>query len=550
MIKELHIQNLAVIQDSTLDLDSPYLALVGETGAGKSLIVDSLSLLRGDKAEKALIRDGEKEATVAALFTLSDAERKSLSLPEDVVDDEGSLVLKRTISLAGSGRCHVNGVPCSLKELKDIGSRLVDIHSQGENDAILDDRMSLFYVDSYGEKEIAALKNAYRDEYRLLLRKKDEYADFLREGKELDEDYLRFQIAEIEKYGLKEDEIESLEREAKDLQETAQLEESFARVGETSRLQEGDISDVVSALLSALRPLTKGPLSEEAGKAIDSGRSFLSAIALLKENYRLLDLDPARLDSINERLFSLKGLQRKYGKTTAQILDRLNDYKAKLNCVIDFQGEKERREDEIAKAKKQCLLLAESLSQARKTAAASLSAAIGKEMGDLGLLRDGFEVRFTSTELGPEGIDKAVFFIRLNKGLEAAELKKAASGGEGSRLMLALKSVLNHLSPRDVIVLDEIDAGVSGKAASLMAKKIRTLSKDSQVLVVSHLAQVVASSKDAIQVTKKIKDGKTVVEAKRLDEEGRIDEIARMISGKELTPAAKEQARELQKEYR
>ena len=129
-------------------------------------------------------------------------------------------------------------------------------------------------------------------------------------------------------------------------------------------------------------------------------------------------------------------------------------------------------------------------------------------------------------------------------------MKKAASGGEGSRLMLALKSVLNHLSPRDVIVLDEIDAGVSGKAASLMAKKIRTLSKDSQVLVVSHLAQVVASSKDSIQVTKKIKDGKTVVEAKRLDEEGRIDEIARMISGKELTPAAKEQARELQKEYR
>lgn len=549
MIKELSIQNLAVIENASLDLDSPYLSLLGETGAGKSLIVDSLLLLSGNKADKSVIRQGKKEAVVSALFSFDEKERKNYPALEGKLDEEGNLVLKRILSLNGTGRCYINGAISSLKELKDIGSLLIDIHSQGENSAILKEEKALFFVDSY-DKSIAPLLADYKDSYELLTKEKKSYEAFLLEHKELDGEYLRFQIQEIEKMDLKENEIEDLEKESRELKGIARLRENYDRMKEKEDLAEGNLLDLLSTFLVTLRPFADSPLSQQAELASTKGREFLLAMDDLQESYQDLDSDPDRIDTINARLFALKGLQRKYGKTTEEILSKLQEYREKLSLLEDFDGEKERREKRISELTRISDKKAEILSKARKESAEKLSCAIGKEMADLGLLKDGFSIHFEEKELSSTGKDVVTFYVRLNKGLGESPLKKAASGGESSRLMLALKSVLNHLSPADVLVLDEIDTGVSGKAATLMAKKIQNLGKDSQVIVISHLAQVVASSHDCIQVKKVVEEGTTKVKATRLNEEKTKEEIARMISGKEVTQAALLQAEELMKEYR
>ncbi len=550
MIKELSIHNLAVIQDCSIDLESPYLALLGETGAGKSLIVDSLSLLRGEKADKGLIRSGEKEAKVSALFHLDSRTLKRFPRLSQEVDEEGNLLLARIVSLEGGSKCYLNGSLCSLKELRDIGSLLIDIHSQGENSAIADERKALSYIDAYQGKTILPLLQDYRQAYEKLLSVRAEKNAFLKEHEDMDADYLRFQVEEIEKMHLRENEIEELEQESQDLKGLERLRESFERLAEAGRLAEGNLFDLLSEYLSKLRPLSNTSLSEQSQRAYEAGRDFLLAMDELRDCYARMEADPGRIDYINERLFSLKGLQRKYGKSTAEILSVLKQDKEKLSRLEDFEGEKSRYEREEEKAFRECLERADRLTAQRIASAKELSLRIGTEMADLGLLKDGFSVRFAKKAIAQDGQDEAIFLVRLNKGLEEAELRKAASGGESSRLMLALKAVLNRLFPADVLVLDEIDTGISGKAAGLVARKIQSLEKDSQVLVVSHLAQVVASCRDALEVEKKTKDDKTYVQARRLDETQKEQAIARMISGKEVTAAALEQAKELIAEYR
>lgn len=550
MIKGLSIKNLAVIEDCTVDLDSPYVALLGETGAGKSLIVDSLSLLQGAKADKGLIRNGEKEAKVSALFHIDEKELLPHPSLKEVVDEEGNILLGRTVSQEGSSKCMLNGGLCSLKELREVGSLLIDIHSQGENSTIADEKKALSYIDAFLPKEINPILSAYKETYSAWLSARSQKEEFLKEREDMDVDYLHFQIDEIERMHLKENEIEDLEKESQDLKGMERLRESYERLLEEGRLAEGDLLEILSSYLSKLRPFASSPLADLSQKAYDAGRDFLNAMEELQESYRQMDADPGRIDYINERLFSLKGLQRKYGKATADILSVLKEDKEKLSRIADFEGEKARLEKEEQKAKEACQKVAEKLTLAREKSAKALSSRIGKEMEDLGLPKDGFSVNFKKREIGPDGQDEALFMVKLNKGLPEAELKKVASGGESSRLMLALKAVLNHLFPADVLVLDEIDTGISGKAASLVARKIQALQKDSQVLVVSHLAQVVASSQDALEVEKKTKDGKTIVVTRRLDSQMKEKAIARMISGREVTAAALAQAKALIEEYR
>ena len=271
---------------------------------------------------------------------------------------------------------------------------------------------------------------------------------------------------------------------------------------------------------------------------------------LLEESYHDLNLDPNRIEYINSRLFSLKGLQRKYGKTTDEILSKLNEYEKKLKEVDDFENLKIDLQNEIDKNKEETIKKAKILSEKRKKVSISLEKSISKEMEDLGLLKDGFKVKFEESELSSDGIDKVTFEIRLNKGLDFTSLKKAASGGEASRLMLSLKVVLNALDPYNLLVFDEIDSGVSGRIASLIANKIKKVSSSCQVLVISHLAQVVSSSFSSIKITKHVSKDMTQTNAKTLNDEEFEEEIAKLLSGEKVTESAKLQAKELIKESR
>ncbi len=550
MIQELHISNLAVIEDTTLEFASNFVSLIGETGAGKSLIVDSLNLLKGDKADFSLVRDQKKKATVIATFSIDERFLLEHQEIKEYLDDTSTLILKRVLNPDHTSKTYINDEPVSLNEFKKVSSHLIDIHSQGSNWDLLDEKKHIYYLDKFSEKEIKESKDEYQKAYKKYQDSKEKLAVLIEENSKLDPEYLNFQIAEIKKANLKEHEIEDLNDEYQSLRQLEIIQNNFNDYKENILLPEGNIKDILFKIRNKLSKFENTPLEEEAKKLFENINDTVESFNLLEESYHNLNLDPNRIEYINSRLFSLKGLQRKYGKTTDEILSKLNDYEEKIKEVDDFENLKIDLQNEIDKNKEEAIKKAKILSEKRKKVSQSLEKSISKEMEDLGLLKDGFKVKFEESELSSDGIDKVTFEIRLNKGLDFTSLKKAASGGEASRLMLSLKVVLNALDPYNLLVFDEIDSGVSGRIASLIANKIKKVSSSCQVLVISHLAQVVSSSFSSIKITKHVSKDMTQTKAKTLNDEEFEEEIAKLLSGEKVTESAKLQAKELIKESR
>lgn len=550
MIQELHISNLAVIEDTTLEFASNFVSLIGETGAGKSLIVDSLNLLKGDKADFSLVRDQKKKANVIATFSIDEKFLLEHQEIQEYLDDTSTLILKRVLNPDHTSKTYINDEPVSLNEFKKVSSHLIDIHSQGSNWDLLDEKKHIYYLDKFSEKEIKESKDEYQKAYKKYQESKDKLAVLIEENSKLDREYLSFQIAEIKKADLKDREIEDLNAEYQSLRQLEIIQNNFNDYKENILLPEGNIKDILFKIRNKLSKFENSPLEEEAKKLFENINDTVESFNLLEESYHNLNLDPNRIEYINSRLFSLKGIQRKYGKTTDEILSKLNEYEKKLKEVDDFENLKIDLQNEIDKNKEEAIKKAKILSEKRKKISTSLEKSISKEMEDLGLLKDGFKVKFEESELSSDGIDKVTFEIRLNKGLDFTSLKKAASGGEASRLMLSLKVVLNALDPYNLLVFDEIDSGVSGRIASLIANKIKKVSSSCQVLVISHLAQVVSSSFSSIKITKHVGKDMTQTKAKTLNDEEFEEEIAKLLSGEKVTESAKLQAKELIKESR
>lgn len=550
MIQELHISNLAVIEDTTLEFPSVYVSLIGETGAGKSLIVSSLGLIKGEKADFSLMRDPKKKSVITAVFSLSDDYLNTHPEAKEYLEDSNQLILKRTLNPDHTSKTYINDEPVSLTAFRSVSSHLIDIHSQGANWELFDGKKHLFYLDRFASSSIEKERNEYQDSYRKLQDLKRQLDELESKKKETDPEYLSFQIKEIEKAHLKENEIEDLNEEYLSLRESEKLQESFNRFKESVLLPEGTIQQILFQIKSRLSPFEETSLKDSSNKLVSSILSFEDAYDEFENDFHKLHLDPNRIEEINQRLFELKGLQRKFGKTTSEILEKLSVFKSQLEMTEEFDIRKEDLLSDINNAEEIAKSKASLLSQKRKKCALKLEKQISDEMDQLGLQKNGFKVHFTESELNKDGMDKVEFQVRMNQGMDFAPLEKAASGGEASRLMLSLKVVLNALDPYDLLVFDEIDTGVSGRIASLIAKKIRKVSNCSQVLVISHLAQVVSSSLNAIKISKKTMNGETITTASVLDEEGFQMEVARILSGETITEAALKQAKQLIEESR
>lgn len=550
MIQELHISNLAVIEDTTLEFPSVYVSLIGETGAGKSLIVSSLGLIKGEKADFSLMRDPKKKSVITAVFSLSDDYLNTHPEAKEYLEDSNQLILKRTLNPDHTSKTYINDEPVSLTAFRSVSSHLIDIHSQGANWELFDGKKHLFYLDRFASSSIEKERNEYQDSYRKLQDLKRQLDELESKKKETDPEYLSFQIKEIEKAHLKENEIEDLNEEYLSLRESEKLQESFNRFKESVLLPEGTIQQILFQIKSRLSPFEETSLKDSSNKLVSSILSFEDAYDEFENDFHKLHLDPNRIEEINQRLFELKGLQRKFGKTTSEILEKLSVFKSQLEMTEEFDIRKEDLLSDINNAEEIAKSKASLISQKRKKCALKLEKQISDEMDQLGLQKNGFKVHFTESELNKDGMDKVEFQVRMNQGMDFAPLEKAASGGEASRLMLSLKVVLNALDPYDLLVFDEIDTGVSGRIASLIAKKIRKVSNCSQVLVISHLAQVVSSSLNAIKISKKTMNGETITTASVLDEEGFQMEVARILSGETITEAALKQAKQLIEESR
>ena len=551
MLTSLHIKNLALMEDASVELEKPSIALIGETGAGKSLIVESLSLLFGARADYSFVRDREKKASVSALFVLEEEFLSRFPHLQEVIEEDHTLLLERVLCPDKSSRYLINGQLYPLSQYRHIIDHLIDIHSQKSHSDILDEEKQLLYIDRYGKERLQKVKTQFQESYEKYQEAKKELKDFEEQNKELDTDYLSFQLEEIDRYQLKENEIEDLEEELRSIKDLTQVQNRYEELQEILSSSEPSLEEQLSQVERSLRSLMNAkPLEESAKECLLSLRTFTSSLHNVKDMYESLAIDENRIDAINERLFSLKNLQRKYGKSSAEILKKRDDFAKKLAFAENFQAERERLENNVLVSKEKALKDAEFLSKEREGACIGLTKDISKELEELGLRKNGFNARLTRVELNQEGIDNGLFFVSLNDGLEEESLKKAASGGETSRLLLALKSVLNNLNPYNCLIFDEIDTGVSGKQAGLVAKKISAISKISQTITISHSPQVVASQEQGILVYKQNENSTTKTHVRALSEEEMIQELAKMLSSNEVSETALAQARTLRAELR
>lgn len=548
MIQELHIENLAVREDATLEFTANDVALVGETGAGKSLVVSSLLLLRGERADYSLVRDKAKKASVSALFVPS---QSFLSSHEERKEDleDGILLLKRTLNPDKTSRYYINGSPVSLSERKEVTSHLIDIHSQASRYDLLDEGKQLSYLDKYGKEPLEKAKKAFDLAYQNYLKKKEEKETLISTHKERDRDYLAFQISEIEKYHIKEHEIEDLNAEYFSFREREERKRKYDDFLSSVENGNQSLTQTLQTCVNKLHPFLTSSYKEKAEQLISLANERADSLSSFYDSFSNIEKNSARRDEINSRLFELKGLRRKYGKTTDEILSKYHTYQSRLKERDSYEELRKEKDEEIHKAKEEARKKAENLSLLRKESSAKREKNIGREREALGLLKGGFKAELIPNELASNGLEHACFSVRLNKGLGFAPLKKAASGGEASRLRLALKVVLNALDPYDLLILDEIDTGVSGKQASLMANKVKERSKITQVVLISHLPQALSSVDAAILISKKTKDGTTKTTAKSLTKEETILEIARRLSLENRTESALNQARVLYDSY-
>jgi DNA repair protein RecN (Recombination protein N) len=562
MLRELHIKNLSIIEDITVEFGGGFNVLTGETGAGKSIIIDALSLALGERAAGEFIRTGEKEAVVEAYFDIPQKMHPSLRdiLKQGGIDAENGLILKRIISAQGKNRAYINGSMASVQALSDISRTMIDVHGQYEHQSLLSPEKQLDLLDAFGgllstRKKITSLYEAQLTSRRrineLTQREKDRAQRI---------DVLTYQINEIETAGLTAGEDEHLREEAKLLSNAVRLAELSNQSYESLYSSDSSCITVLSNILDNLREIsTIDARAREALKSVEDALPLLEEAGYFLRDYKnSLDFDPDRLEQVQERLELIKSLRKKYGENIQEVLDYREKAVFELE-ELQHSGEKlDSFKGELQELKKEMTGLAHDLSEKRKATAKKIENQVIAQLSELSMPGTEFSIRIVQEE-GDDttdgfksthtGIDIVEFLISPNVGESLKPLSKVASGGELSRVMLALKSILAKGDSIPVLVFDEIDAGIGGKTAETVAGKLKKLSSQHQVVCITHLPQIASRADGHLKIEKSSIKGRTIVAIDTLDNEDRTSEIARMLSG-ELSDVSVRHAREMLKRSR
>ena len=549
MLKELNIRNLAIIDDLTVRFEKGLNVLTGETGAGKSIIVDALGLALGDRAQNDLIKAGEKEATVQAYLELEDTS----AFPEIGIDVSEGILLRRIISSSGKSRAYINDSMVTLQTLSEVSKTLVDIHSQHEHQSLLTADKQRLILDSYGDhiheieevRELYAVVQSLREEYNALTERIKERAHRI--------DLLSFQINEIESAGLRPEEKQTLEEERKILTNLSRLKEltetSYALLYEA----DGACTENLAKVLSKLRDMQAvDPSIADTLSLAESAMPLLEDAAIGLRVFRdKYNLDPERIDEVQNRLDQIKRLQKKYGESIEAILD----YKRTASEELESLGASDERlqavEAELKKNIEALLTVARALSEKRKKTAKKIEDLIEKTLRELAFNNTQFRIE-VSQETDPEGkckinfngIDRIDFLFSANIGEPLKPLAKIASGGELSRIMLSLKSILADVDNVPVLIFDEVDAGIGGKTADSVGKKLLRISGKHQLICITHLPQIASLADHHLRIEKRQKANGVSVSVHELSGAERQDEIARMLSGT-VTEISRRHAEEL-----
>lgn len=551
MLRELYIENLVVIEKATIDFSGGFNVFTGETGAGKSILINGINAILGQRVSKDIVRTGSNKAIINALFDdISEAVRKELSDMGIELDDGDSLVLEREITSQGKSIARINGRAVSVSSLKQVGLLLVDIHGQHDNIILLDNAKHLEILDSYGglETELAEYKDLFKD-LQTTSRSIKELSS-LNEQRNIRIDYLKDVIEEISSLKIEseteDDEIESefnLSDNAVSLSNSLRTSDNLLS-GDDS--YDGVISNlgVVKDMLDSDSELFSDleVLSERLSTAIIEITDIRDELLRLSSR---LEIDPNRYAYISARRDALIKIKKKYGPTLKDVIDKLEafeeEYEKLLGCYEELDKISEKRDFLLKEVSKK----AKELSQKREKTASAFTQSVIDELKFLNMEKVRIGVDFQKGKLTSSGLEKVEFLISANPGEELKPISKIASGGELSRIMLALKCVTAHKDNTPVMIFDEIDTGVSGKAAQRIGKKLKELSKNRQVLCVTHLSQIAAYADRHFLIEKKITDDKTATSVTPLEFEQRKQEIARIMSGEKITDATLKSAEDL-----
>jgi DNA repair protein RecN (Recombination protein N) len=563
MLRSLYVRNYALIEEIEVEFESGLNIITGETGAGKSILIDALGLILGERASSEVVRKGADKTVVEGVFYVGGNKKIKKILEENDVEFSDELILRREVSAKGQSRCFANDTPIPLSVMKEIGNHLVDLHGQHEHQSLLRVETHIELLDDFGgligmveefRKELNKLESYYKELDDLKHRE-----GLLKEKRELYE----FQLREIEAINPQIGEVEELESELKLLENAEKLYEATSRLYSMLYGSETSIHDLLVIVRNQLEDLSAidkrfQPFVEEARSA----QVIIGEITNFVQSYNSrIEFNPERLEYIRERLHALNRLSKKYGGTIEKVIEYKDKIKRELEIAENFEEEIARIEKRIDEQIKVCSEIAERLSSKRREVAESVSEAIVSVLKELGIENAQFEAKIENrpkrsgrcyVKLGDEsyevtnrGIDFVEFYISTNIGEDPKPLVKVASGGEISRIMLALKSVLAKSERLPLLVFDEIDTGISGRIAQKVGQSLKNLSKYHQIIAITHLPQIASFADTHFLAEKVIQDGRAVTRIRKLEIEERIKEIAKLMSGEEVTQASIESAKEL-----
>ena len=547
MLSQLFIKNIAVIESASIDFENGFNVFTGETGAGKSILIDSINAVLGGRTSRDLVRNGEGKAIVSAVFTdiSKDAEAVLEELGYDIEDE---LLISREISAEGKSICKVNMRPATAGVLKQLSSVLIDVHGQHDSAVLQNPELHIGYIDSFGNtgNEISE----YRESYKKLRSVEREIKKIINDDSDKTAriDMLKFQIGEIEAAAIEEgeeDELLALSKRIKSAENIMELISETIGALDGNGENEGALEGLSTAIENCARlaeffPQYEG-LSEKFKEMYYEFEEFANDV---KDNADELDFDPALQNRTERRLDQIFRLKRKYGGSVEEMFRYYQKAVSELEN-IEFSEE---RLEKLRKEQKQLFAetaeLAEVLSKKRRKAAEAFETAVAGELSYLNMPNVRFKVNFEETEFTDSGKDNLEFYIATNAGEPLKPLTKIASGGELSRIMLSIKNVLADNDNVDTLIFDEVDTGISGSAAQKVGQKLKQVSKGRQIICVTHLAQVAAYADNHMLISKSTEGGKTFTSVESLEKEGRINELARIMGGN-ITDALKKSAEEL-----
>lgn len=551
MIQELSVQDFAIISSLNLEFKEGMTVLTGETGAGKSIIIDAMGLLVGGRGSSDFIRDGMDRCRIEGSFYIENKEvmldyleEKGIEMPDDL------LIIQREIHRNGRNNCRINGQLVNTKILREVGQRLVDIHGQNEHQELMNPTHHLSMLDNFAANGMLPLIS----EYQIHFKKHQELSTKIKKFYENEKEYvqrmdmLHFQYDEIAEANLIDGEEEQLLEERKKMLSFQQITDALKNTYHYIDSEESQTLDLVAQAMNEMSHIEHLDSSyKETHELVQTAYySLQEALGNITSLMDTLELDEERLNEVDNRLDTIRQLKRKYGETVTDIIAYFNTISEELAINETSTMDIKELEASFEKEEKRLATLSEKLTEKRRQIALDLEKNILKELKSLYMENTQFKVVFDTTDSYQlTGKDKVEFFISANVGEELKPLTKVVSGGELSRVMLAIKTIFSKSQGITSIVFDEVDTGVSGRVAQAIAEKIHEIGKNSQVLCITHLPQVAAISDTHYYIQKEIKNNRTETSVRELSENQRINEIARMLSGAEVTPLTLEHAKEL-----